>query len=313
VNAQLGRSLKLYLVDGTPTGVITAELGVSSMRAAVASRTALPELIKRKEASQTGIYLLSGPDPDLPTRDLVYVGEGDQVKSRLTSHDSDEAKDFFTRAVFVVSKDENLTKAHGRYLEGRLIKQIKSAGRARLANGTAPESSGLPEPEIADMERELAEIEVLLPVLGFDVLRPVGKANQPNAESQIVEPERIFKYNYLETTARAKEAGGEFILLQGSQVNRKETNTCNDGASRNRAEALETGDLEEVQGDQKHWLTTKDLVFRSPSGAASFVYGGNISGPRYWTDEATGKTYAELRAAELEDASAIEQPTETTL
>jgi hypothetical protein len=53
--ARRGRTLKLYLADGTPTGVITAELGVSSVRAAVASRTALPELIRREEAARTGI------------------------------------------------------------------------------------------------------------------------------------------------------------------------------------------------------------------------------------------------------------------
>lgn len=301
---QLGRTLKLYLVDGTPSGVITAELGVSSMRAAVASRTALPELIKRKEASQTGIYLVSGPDPDLPSRDLVYVGEGDQVKTRLAAHDSDEAKDFFTRAVFVVSKDENLTKAHGRYLESRLIAQIKTAGRARLANGTASDFSGLPEPEIADMERVLAEIEVLLPVLGFDVLRPVGKVIQAISDPDNSEPERIFKYDYRNIVARAKETGGEFVLLAGSMVDRKVKATCNDGARNNRAQALEAGDLAEIAGDDKRWETTRDLVFRSPSGAASFVYGGNISGPQYWTDETSGKTYAELRAAELEGASA---------
>lgn len=34
-----GRTLKLYLADGTPSGVITAELGVSSVRAAVAWRS----------------------------------------------------------------------------------------------------------------------------------------------------------------------------------------------------------------------------------------------------------------------------------
>lgn len=300
LNMQLGRTLKLYLVDGTPSGVITAELGVSSMRAGVASRTALPNLIKRKEAAQTGIYLLAGPDPDLPTRDLVYVGEGDQVKTRLAAHDADEAKDFFTRAVFVVSKDENLTKAHGRYLESRLIAQIKAAGRARLANSTAPDFTGLPEPEIADMERVLAEIEVLLPVLGFDVLRPVG---QSAIKTNPDKPERVYKYAYRNIIARAKETGGEFVLLAGSQIDRNEKPTCNDGARNNRAEALEAGDFEEIPGDEKHWRTTKDLVFRSPSGAASFVYGGNISGPQYWTEEGTGKTYAELRAAELEGAS----------
>lgn len=78
-----GRTLKLYLVDGSPSGVITAKLGISSVRAAVASRTVLSDLIRREEASRTGIYLLVGPGHDLPGRQLVYVGEGDQVKTQL--------------------------------------------------------------------------------------------------------------------------------------------------------------------------------------------------------------------------------------
>jgi hypothetical protein len=56
-------TLKLYLVDGTPSGVITAELGMSSVRAAIASRTALPDLIRRDQASRTGIYLLTRTGP----------------------------------------------------------------------------------------------------------------------------------------------------------------------------------------------------------------------------------------------------------
>jgi hypothetical protein len=131
-----GRTLKLYLVEGTPSGVITAELGVSSVRAAVASRTALPELVRREEATRTGVYLLVGPDPNLPGRQLIYVGEGDQVRTRLAAHDADETKEFFTRAVLIVSKDENLTKAHGRYLESRIIAAVRGAGRAKLVNGT---------------------------------------------------------------------------------------------------------------------------------------------------------------------------------
>ena len=81
----------------------------------------------------------------------------------------------FTRAALVVSKDENLTKAHGRYLESRPIVAIRRAGRAKHSNGTEPPFRGLPEPEIADMERVLDQIEVLLPVLGFDVLTPQAR------------------------------------------------------------------------------------------------------------------------------------------
>jgi hypothetical protein len=205
--------------------VITAELGVSSVRAAVASRTALPELVRREEASRTGVYLLVGPDPDLPERQLVYVGEGDQVKSRLTAHDDDDTKDFFTRVVLIVSKDENLTKAHGRYLESRIIAAIRRAGRAKLANSTEPPFRGLPEPEIADMERVIDEIEILLPVLGFDVLRPAGQdagapSRAPTGERatgpQVASQDKLFVLTEARTDAKAREARDEFVVLAGS-------------------------------------------------------------------------------------------------
>lgn len=57
---RVGCTLKLFLVDGSSTGVITAELGNWSGKALVAPRTALPDLIKREEASRTGVYLLMG-------------------------------------------------------------------------------------------------------------------------------------------------------------------------------------------------------------------------------------------------------------
>jgi hypothetical protein len=298
-----GRTLKLYLADGTPSGVITAELGVSSVRAAVASRTALPELIRREEATRTGIYLLVGPDPDLPGRQLVYVGEGDQVKSRLAAHDADEAKEFFTRAVLIVSKDENLTKAHGRYLESRIIAAIRGAGRAKLVNGTEPPFKGLPEPEIADMERVLDEIEILLPVLGFDVLRPAGQeAGAPNrAEAgergtapSVASQDTLFVFTESGTDAKAREASDEFVVLAGSIAKAQEVPSCGEGLKRRRAQLIADGVLAPAE-DSKFLRFTADTAFDSPSGAAGVVYGGNVSGTRYWRHATTGQTYGDWR------------------
>lgn len=299
-----GRTLKLYLVDGSPSGVITAELGISSVRAAVASRTALPDLIRREEAARTGIYLLVGPDPDLPGRQLVYVGEGDQVKTRLAAHDADDAKDFFTRAVLIVSKDENLTKAHGRYLESRVIAAIRGAGRATLVNGTEPPFKGLPEPEIADMERVLDEIEVLLPVLGFDILRPAGQeAGAALAASAKAVPAKLsattaegpfFTFTESGADAKAQEANGEFVVLAGSLAKRQEVPSCAEPLKRRRAEMIAEGALE-VTPDGKFFRFTADTAFDSPSGAARVVYGGNVSGPRFWKHSANGQTYGDWR------------------
>jgi hypothetical protein len=84
---------------------------------------------------RTDIYRLIGPDPESLHRDRIYIGEGDSVFVRLTAHDQDETKDFWTRTVIVTNKDENLTKSHRRYLESRLISVAHEAARAATPIG----------------------------------------------------------------------------------------------------------------------------------------------------------------------------------
>lgn len=295
----MGRSLKLYLVDGSPTGVITAELGNWSGKAVVAPRSALPDLIKRDEASRAGVYLLMGADPDNPARTLVYVGESDSVKIRLANHDADEAKQFFTRVCLIVSKDENLTKAHGRYLESRIMALIRAAARARLVNGTEPDFKGLPESEIADMEGFLSEIEVLLPVLGFDVLRPAADTGAERQDGKLDEP--VFLFTEAGTSARGREVGGEFVVLAGSLARMRETKTCPGGVKSLRRQLLEDGALT-IEPDGQAYRFMRDVAFGSPSGAASTVYGGSVNGRHYWKEEGTGLSYNDWRSRRLSDA-----------
>ena len=311
LNAKRGRTLKLYLVDGTPSGVISAELGVSSVQAFVASRTILPDLVKREEASRTGVYLLVGPDPADASRSLVYVGEGDQVGTRLKNHDADETKDFFTRAVFVVSKDENLTKAHGRYLESRMISAIKQAGRAKLVNGTAPLFKGLPEPEIADMERVLDEIEILLPVLGFDVMRSAGQEATAAPASFVLDLTEVvlpigasqhgpvtFTANVKKASAKAIERAGEFVVLAGSTAYRTYNSSLPTPLKNLHAFLQENGTL--VPGEDVALLRfAKDVSFGSPSAASSLIGGYSDSGPRTWKVVQTGQSYGEWRKLKL--------------
>jgi hypothetical protein len=299
--ARRGQTLKLYLADGTPSGVITAELDVSLVRAAVASRTALPELIRREEAARTGIYLLVGPDPDLPGRQLVYVGEGDQVKTRLAAHDADEAKEFFTRAVLIVSKDENLTKAHGRYLESRIIAAIRGAGRGKLVNGTEPPFKGLPEPEIADMERVLDEIEILLPVLGFDVLQPTA-GDQLQLQG-IVPVAPTFAADIRKAKARAVERGGEFVVLAGSTALRRESDAIPQSVKDARKALIEAGVLV-PDADVELYRFSQDASFGSPSGASAAVAGSADNGRTTWRVEGNGQSYAAWRSSLIGDGSA---------
>ena len=118
-----GRSVRLFLVDGTPQGMRTAEVGNWSGLALVCPRTDLARLGARPEVRRTGVYILVGPSEAASASLAVYVGEGDEVWTRLTSHD--DSKDFWTWAFIFVSKDDNLTKAHVRWLEATLIRESR--------------------------------------------------------------------------------------------------------------------------------------------------------------------------------------------
>ncbi|WP_249278754.1 GIY-YIG nuclease family protein, partial [Mycobacterium avium] len=114
-----GKQIKLFLVDGTPGGLTTAEITNWTGHVLSASRSDLADLVKRDEAQRTGAYILLGDDESAVGNTRCYIGEADIVADRLRYHQRD--KDFWDRVVIITSKDANLTKAHGRYLESRLI------------------------------------------------------------------------------------------------------------------------------------------------------------------------------------------------
>ena len=97
VSRSSGRSIRLFLPDGTPQGLIIAEVGNWIGKALCSPRGRLDELLKRSEATRTGIYILLGPDPDRPGGTKAYIGEADNVGGRLRIHLRDEEKDFFDR------------------------------------------------------------------------------------------------------------------------------------------------------------------------------------------------------------------------
>ncbi len=108
-----------------------------------------------------------------------------------------------------VSKDENLTKAHIRYLEGRLIEEAIAAGRYTLENAQSG-GSKLPESDREDMEVFLARIRQLLPVLGSELLVPVG---QPSARQQ---SGGILFCRLKGAEARGRRTPDSFVILKGS-------------------------------------------------------------------------------------------------
>lgn len=126
-------------------------------------------MLRREESEKSGIYFLTGTDPETG-KPAIYIGEAECIRDRIKNHND---RDFWNQVTFFVSKDENLTKAHIRHLEGKLLELAKAAGRAVLTN-TQSSTSKLPESDRGEMEVFLEKVNQLLPVLGIDLLVPMA-------------------------------------------------------------------------------------------------------------------------------------------
>lgn len=301
----LGKSVRLFLADGTPGGLITAEIMNWTGHVIVAPRSDLAMLLKRSEIGRTGIYLLLGEDPDSPGSTLAYIGEGDNVSKRLTDHARSEdagGKDFWDRAVVLTSKDMNLTKAHARYLESRLITLAAEARRARLVNGTAPPPVSLPEADRSDMEYFIDQAKIVLPVLGINVLRSTASAptQSMNGSGTTTMTSPIFRMvnKKAAADATAQEVDGEFTVRSGSHARREWVG--GDHSYRKLRTQLEQDGTLALLTDGSAMEFTRDQVFASPSAAAACVLGRNSNGRLEWKVTDTGVTFGDWQESLLD-------------
>lgn len=303
-----GRGIRLFLVDGTPNGLLTAEIMNWTGHALTSPRTKLQDLVQRPECGRTGVYFLVGPDPDNALRPLVYIGESDDVAKRLKQHNQPEdkgGKDFWERVCLITSKDQNLTKAHVKYLESRLIALAKQSGRCGLVNGTAHDYTVLPESDQADMAFFIDQVRIILPVLGFDFLRDRQKLTDQAPASADTEPELVTFAMELPkhgVAAEAQELDGEFIVLAGSQARGKWVGSSRHTSYKPLYEQL-TEDGVLVPDTSGVVRFSQDQPFSSPSAAAAVVSGRTANGRIVWIEKTSGMSYGQWQSAKLEQAT----------
>lgn len=299
-----GKSIKLFLVEGSSNGILTAEIINWTGHVLSVPRTKLLDLIQREECAKTGIYFLVGQDPEdsLPS---VYIGESDDVANRLKQHNrSEEAggKDFWEKVCLVTGKDQNITKTHIKYLESRLIDIAKRSGQCLLKNGTAHFYNRLPESDTADMEYFLEQIQVVLPVLGYTFLKemkypseiPINTISPKLLQRSDIEAD--FYLTVKDIDANAKVIDGEFYVLAGSQV-RKEVSQPTHNYMKNLRPLL----FENNVIDPNTYTFNQDYLFSSPSAAGAVILGRSCNGLKVWKTHNTHLTYDEWRQNQVDN------------
>lgn len=282
-----GRSIKIFLSDGSSTGLRHVEIANWSGQAIACPRSRFAELSTWEEAQRPGVYfLLEKHTTD--GKNTVYIGESENVFKRLVQHDRN--KDFWNEVIIFTSKDENLTKSHIKYLEARLTAITIEVDRYNIENGNIPPESSLPKSDVAAMEEYIHNLRLILGTLGHRLLEPilssVRSSNLKTGEQD--DNEFIFVVNSIKAIGKQSDEG--FIILKGSDVSIGTTVSLPGKMDILRNKLIEQQIL--IENNKKYSLQ-KDIIVSSSSYAAAFVAGTSRSGPQSWKNKA-GKTLKQV-------------------
>lgn len=279
---KFGKTIKIFLIDGEPNGRMSCELSNWSGKAYKIPRIKVKDCTDRNDLMSTGVYLLFGKDEE--GKDLLYIGEAESILKRLNQHLNQ--KDFWNETIVFISKDENLNKAHVKYLENRLHAIALIAKRYKVENTITPTQSSISESDRAEMEEFIENIKMLVNTLGHKVFD----------EKREIKKKQITDVFYIKT-ARGAEAIGEltsdgFVVYKGS----KETSSITTSMSLNLINFRKKLIEDEVFIDKTEFLEfSEDYLFSSPSAAAAIVMGRSANGLTEWKLK-SGKTLKEFEA-----------------
>lgn len=283
----LGKSIDLYLMDGTATGRWQATLSNWNCIAYKIPRDDLRNCDDLPELHAPGVYFLFGRD-DESNRQFVYVGEGDDVIKRLMQpHGFEKSDAFWVEAIVLVTPDNTLDKGKIKYFENRFHGIISEAKRYIVKNANTPTQSQLPKKTRDLLEEFIINTQLIMPALGHKALEP-----QPSHDTEGAKDDLLY---FSRSHGKGGKATGKleddgFWVLKGSYIYPEPADYLPIGVKK--ARELHASIID------KNGILQEDISFGSPSYASSFVCGKNSNGLIEWKN-ADGVPLKEM----TEDAS----------
>lgn len=271
MNHNFKKTIKIFLMDGKPTGRMSAELSNWTGKAYKIPRNLLKLCIDRPELNTTGVYFLFGTDDN--ENNVVYIGESEEVINRLNKHLSE--KEFWTEAVIFISKDDNLNKAHIKYLEHHFYKIASKLNRYKIENSNTPTLPEVSESDQSEMEEFMVNSRLLISSLGhklFDEIINEEKLGSNEEDIFHIRAARGADAKMIQTTEG-------IVVRQGSYFANPVTESFPVNLNKVRNILIQQGKL--INHEDKLMLTG-DHIFSSASTAAGIVMGRSANGLTEW-------------------------------
>ena len=282
------KTIQIYLPGGDPRGIRVAEITTRIVQVIEVPRSLLQQFLAMDESAQVAVYFLIGESED-GTERKVYVGQTGDLRARLGKHHKD--KDFWQKALVLISRTNSLTQTHALYLEWHCLQAIRKAGRYTDENGNSGSKPHTPAPMAADCLEIFETGSTLLATLGYPLFDALSKPAESGAHEQ------VFVCTSSGANGRGLYTEEGFVVLKGSTGRSKNVPSIAGTAGANlRSRLLESG-VTRVDGDSL--VFEKDHLFRSPSMAALALMGRSSNGWLDWKTE-DGRTLDEVKRSGLD-------------
>lgn len=263
------KTIKMFLLDGIPNGRLTCELSNWTGKVYKIPRNKIKESANRKELQNTGVYLLFGKSDNDFDKGVIYIGEAENIYTRITQHLSE--KDFWNEVLIFISKDENLNKAHIKYLENKFYKLAKEVNRYEIKNSQIPTLPSISESDQAEMEEFLENSKMLVNIFGYKVFENLRQKDKSNKKDLL----KLYIKSSREADAVGEQTTDGFVVFKNSKISTSTVNSFPKSFNNLRNKLIKEKIIIEN-------TFTKDYLFSSPSTAAAIVMGKSANGLVEW-------------------------------
>lgn len=289
--------VQIFLMDGDVTGRIKCTIA-NWVGAVYKVPTPLLHTLKnRQDLKQGGIYFLFGENKD--SEPEVYIGQarvrknGEGVLYRVSEHLKDTV--YFNESLMVTTQNNTFGPTEISYLENYLTNLAIETNRYKVRNKQEPNKGTITEEKEVELLKVVNYIKLILGVLGYKVFVPILQDTEQHedklVQDDILTLEAKTKKSDRTIVAKCKRTNEGFVVLKGSMIEEKVSDSLPEKLKELRQKCLNDGDI--VDG-----ILQRNYLFNSPSYASMFVLGLSRNGRTDWKNK-DGLTLKEIKEKEM--------------
>ncbi len=196
------KTIQIFLPTGDPSGIRIAEITTRIVQVIDVPRSRVANFLELPESEHVALYFLCG-STDADELE-VYVGQTGDLRKRLKKHQTDPKREFWDRALIVISKTKSLTQTHALFLEWFCIQGIRKAARYLDQNGNSGTRPHTPAPLKADCMEIFETAKTLAATLGHPLFESFDRPNQAGSLTAQIKLEKTTSISASEEVRTAR-------------------------------------------------------------------------------------------------------------